>query len=460
MEAWPVCVIVCANASHIGISAKAYLREDSAPTCHELQSSDYCAIRDTCTQQHCAPECVGKVEAVHSCVIQEIFQETLGDHCHLCTSPETEPEEQTAGRTTCQDQEKALATCLAPQGMEPTDNVGLCIECDVVSRWQHWSVCLSSCFVHTNMTPVVLISNQANIDTLLQGGCLEISSTSPYCQARSSFVDTNCREECRGRVDALFSCRAAAWSQNAKIHCNYCYEEYEGKMTVPLLSSDASSKHTSRASHSAEQHVFRMPMLSVQDQKMFWAEKAGVSKETIDEWITDEDLEMVQAKVRNNLRTVCCSTNKRIKSPGILPAKLVALHADDDKARATLNSVQEQVESHFEDYLWNHTHTPGSSLGVQYDLWGILISNSPDPLIVDGRLAKAAVESLHDNCTVVGINDESVDLDICNWSIGTLLRRKPILDAIGILTDYEMLVVSESALAGCHLSFTPRLYVF
>lgn len=88
--------------------------------------------------------------------------------------------------------------------------------------------------------------------------------------------------------------------------------------------------------------------------------------------------------------------------------------------------------------------TPGSPLNVQYNLWSTLISNSPDPLINDnGQLETVAIENLQENCTLLGINNQSFHFDVCGRSIGTLIRRATLLDDLGVLTNYTTLAVSE-----------------
>lgn len=119
-------------------------------------------------------------------------------------------------------------------------------------------------------------------------------NASPYCPARDECIESNCSDECLDEVNALFACRADNWFEHVDIRCNLC----SGETTRSVISGATLSKSPSMNKIDEKQEVFYMPMLSVQDQKLFWAEKAGVDKDTVDKWISDEDLEQIQVKVK------------------------------------------------------------------------------------------------------------------------------------------------------------------
>ena len=126
---------------------------------------------------------------------------------------------------------------------------------------------------------------------------------SPYCSERDRCIQTHCHGECQEQIESLFDCRTDIMFGNTPRHCNLCTS---GQSVRASIHSDMHTKeHKDTTGHSALRgqggermvQVHRTPTLTASEWKTFFANKLNTDLSTVDNWVTDEELEETQRNV-------------------------------------------------------------------------------------------------------------------------------------------------------------------
>jgi len=365
------------------------------PSCSDVSgSAQYCGTRDVCLDQNCASSsCLGKVKYYFNCQYNEMFRrtETSCDICDHTILPGENPlsNRNNHSNSMCHNQELDLLSCLSGDSYTNAE----CVRCDLSS-----------------------------IDSLGSARtCFEMNG-SPYCSERDHCIQTHCRGECQEQIESLFDCHTYNMFGNTTNHCNLCPSGQSARASIHLDMHTKENKDSTGRSALRGQggkrmaQVHRTPALTASEWKTFFANKINADLSTVDNWVTDEELEDTQ----RNLQSV---------------------YADDDTAAQKLMEVEDNLATKFHEFVDAQHLAPESPLFQEYSDWSDLISNFDGKLISDeGELNLASLENLRVSCALFGINDQGYSFDVCAHVIDYLERRAPILDSHGALQSLEALV--------------------